>query len=659
MALSVPVRLAAQISPGPLSRAHQSLDEPTHCGQCHGRSRGAMQRLCLECHREIAALIGQHQGYHGRLATGPNGAQRCATCHPEHAGRNFALIAWPDSTPERFDHRTAGWALDGRHAALACARCHQQAFRTAPAAALSPRRGSAGWVGLDTGCASCHTRDDPHRGALGTRCAACHTTGDWAPASRFDHDRSRYPLTGAHRQVSCAQCHLRAGVPPDTASNGRLVPRFRPLRFAECSACHADPHHGALSSRCSTCHVTAGFDVIDHRTFDHAATAFPLLGKHRNVACEACHGANLARPRPSFAACADCHRDVHRGEAVVQGAAVDCRSCHTVDGFVPATFSRADHAATSFALTGAHRDVACAACHVRQRAGSDTAAFVPLRIAVSGCVTCHADPHGGQVASLACATCHTDAAWTAVAFDSAAHARSGFPLIGRHGAVACTACHGIRRAGLPAPTATGVVGPAGVQFRIGETRCADCHADPHGAAAGSIATTDCAGCHSPAGFFPATVPAEAHARFGFVLDGVHGATACRDCHTAWSARRADDTAGATLIAAAAPIGNVPLAVVRARRCAGCHADPHGGQFRSRADSGRCDRCHATDTFIGAARFDHDHDADAAFPLAGAHARVACAACHRRGTGADATRPVVYRPLSRRCEDCHGRSGSGR
>ncbi len=614
-----------------------------------------MQRLCLDCHREIASLMARRQGYHGQLAGRPAAAQRCATCHPEHAGRDFALIAWPDSSPQRFDHRTAGWPLDGKHAALACGRCHQEAFRTAPVAALSPRRSGAGWVGLDTTCSSCHARDDAHRGALGSGCADCHTTGGWSPASRFDHDRSRYPLTGAHRQVICAQCHLRAGMVPDTAADGRPVPRFRPLDFGECSACHADPHRGAMSSRCSSCHVTAGFDVIDHRTFNHAATAFPLLGKHRGVACEACHGPGMARPRPAFAACADCHRDVHRGEATVAGAAVDCRTCHTVDGFVPVTFSRADHAKTRFPLGGAHRDVACAACHIPTRVAGDTATIVPLRIAVAGCATCHADPHGGQVTTPACDGCHTDAAWNTVTFDSAAHARSGFPLAGRHAAIACAACHGVRRPGLPAPAAP-AAGTAGVQFRIGESRCADCHADPHRGGGDSIATGDCAGCHSPAGFFPATVSAEAHARFGFALDGAHGAAACRDCHTQWSARRGDDTAGATLIAAVTPLRPVALAAVRARRCAGCHADPHGGQFRPRADSGRCDACHATDTFIGAARFDHDHDPDAAFPLEGAHARVACGACHRRGSGAAAAGVVTYRPLSRRCEDCHGRSG---
>jgi hypothetical protein len=57
-------------------------------------------------------------------------------------------------------------------------------------------------------------------------------------------------------------------------------------------------------------------------------------------------------------------------------------------------------------------------------------------------------------------------------------------------------------------------------------------------------------------------------------------------------------------------------------------------------------------FAPASHFDHDRDA--AFKLSGAHARVGCAACHRRErTGAPngATR-VVYRPLSAKCESCH-------
>ena len=37
----------------------------------------------------------------------------------------------------RFDHRGAGWALEGRHASLACAKCHATEYRTDPAARIN------------------------------------------------------------------------------------------------------------------------------------------------------------------------------------------------------------------------------------------------------------------------------------------------------------------------------------------------------------------------------------------------------------------------------------------------------------------------------------------------------------------------------------------
>jgi hypothetical protein len=89
---------------------------------------------------------------------------------------------------------------------------------------------------------------------------------------------------------------------------------------------------------------------------------------------------------------------------------------------------------------------------------------------------------------------------------------------------------------------------------------------------------------------------------------------------------------------------------KARRCAECHDSPHGDQFARRKDQGACESCHGLDAFVPATAFDHERDAT--FVLEGAHARVACAACHARERGEGNTTRIVYYPVSHRCESCH-------
>ena len=657
LALALPARSTAQISPGPLSRAHQSLEGTTNCTRCHGTAKDAMPRLCLACHREITTLIAQNRGYHVRDAK--TSGKSCAACHPDHAGRDFNLVAWPAGGRERFDHRTSGWSLEGKHAPLACDRCHRQEFRTGQAATLSPRKTTTGWVGLETNCASCHQRADPHKNSLGPSCEKCHDAAAWSPTPKFDHAASRYPLTGKHVDVACAKCHLAAALGIAPQADGKRVPRFKPLQFAECSACHADPHQGRLSGKCSDCHVTRGFDVRDRRDFNHALTRYLLLGKHRTVACEGCHGRDMAKPRPAFATCATCHADRHAGEATLAGAVVDCAACHRVEGFVPSTFTLAQHRAVRFPLGSKHESVPCAKCHTSTRTTAAAKTTIHIRVAFTTCATCHADPHGNQLAGRACDQCHTDQGWSDSRYDIADHARTRLPLEGRHATLGCASCHGPKRPGLPGLPQTATLGRAGVLFHIPEVACATCHADPHTVAgqARRDASTGCADCHTAVAFKPAAISVESHARFSFRLEGAHRAVPCRDCHTALPPPGPAAGRGATLIAALPSLSRVPLGVPRGKSCSGCHRNPHGMQFVARADSGRCESCHSTDTFIGAPRFDHDRDA--AFSIKGAHAAVSCAKCHRTETVAGISR-VVYRPLPHRCEDCHTvKPGGGR
>jgi hypothetical protein len=102
-------------------------------------------------------------------------------------------------------------------------------------------------------------------------------------------------------------------------------------------------------------------------------------------------------------------------------------------------------------------------------------------------------------------------------------------------------------------------------------------------------------------------------------------------------------------------GAGPAGVLRfaglTQACESCHRDPHQGQFARAGASTSCERCHTTSE-LKAASFDHGKDA--AWPLDGAHARLACSACHRPETR-DGVTFVRYKPLPRTCRGCHAQA----
>ena len=381
----------AQLSPGPLSAAHEELEGVKNCLKCHGVKETRVDPHCLDCHGEIARLRADGRGFHARDAAGA-----CADCHLEHGGREFELIHWDEGSAKDFDHSRTGWNLTGKHAEAECEACHTAAFQKSPTFDLRPAgSGERSWLGLETGCVNCHV--DPHEDRFGQDCAQCHLTSKWQDLveASFDHDRTRYPLRGAHVKVQCSDCH----------KNG-----FAELpRFDECRSCHEDPHDGKATLAgakvdCASCHLVDHFAPATWDVARHANTKMPLEGKHREVSCKGCHGEGKKFDfRPKFAACADCHEDAHAGQL----AKIDkgrCDSCHDVKGFLPSSFTVARHQ-DSWKLEGAHADAKCRACH-----GPERTNLPPLPgIAVTGkagalfrmgdvaCITCHADPHRGEL----------------------------------------------------------------------------------------------------------------------------------------------------------------------------------------------------------------------------------------------------------------------
>jgi len=525
-----------------------------------------MTTRCLACHKEIAWLVERGRGFHAGVRD-----QHCASCHPDHAGRDFAMISWPGGDAQHFDHTRAGWPLEGSHRTTACLDCHKPALRVSQAAKLSERRGPGwGWVGLGRTCVSCH--EDPHRGRLGSACSDCHVETKWKTINRgkFEHDRTRYPLRGRHAEVACEKCH-------DFSGAGKVI------------------------------------------------------------------------RSPSFATCTDCHRDAHAGTATLAGRIVDCASCHTVDGWQPSTYTVAQHRLATYALEGRHQEVKCAACHVKNPLGVPATQLgssgVWMRPVATACRDCHGEDHGSQLATRpdrgACSACHRVAGWKPTTFTVAAHATLRLRLEGRHAEIECSACHGPDRKGLPPLPPVQVLGRAAVAFKLKEIDCVACHVDPHDGR-----YPRCLDCHGLRSFRPSTVDIAVHKRYRFPLEGAHAAVPCVDCH----AEMKHPAVNSSLVLVRWSSPQLLFGAPKAG-CEGCHQTPHGRQFATRADRGACESCHGVDTFRPATRFDHDRDAT--FTLKGAHAAVACNRCHSSSRDASGKSFVIYRPVSGKCEVCHG------
>lgn len=517
--LLIPMREGnAQLSPGPLSKAHESLEGLQNCTQCHDQNQGQIAKQCLSCHMFMRDRIARGQGLHANPEF-----RECETCHVEHQGRDFDLIWW-DGGEKAFDHARAGYRLEGAHARQECRACHQpkNIRRFRPEESDSART----FLGLDTSCVSCHT--DEHRGQLGAACRDCHTLNAWKPAPGFDHSKTKFVLTGRHTITACDKCH--ATVADSLSAADPTFVRFAKVRHDQCTACHTDVHKGRFAAACESCHNTDSWRLTDRTKFDHSKTAYPLLGRHAAVTCDRCHPAGQPRRGVKFERCRDCHSDFHKGAFASRDSAGACEECHSVEGFTPASFSAESHNRTDFILAGAHLAVGCRSCHGEAHAKPPSQ---PLRFVFEStrCADCHKDPHRGtanRLAEFGCESCHTSDAWSVVQFD---HARTEFPLTGKHSAMNCRSCH------LDTVSSSVAARDTAVVFLKGLKDCADCHQDVHAgqflASAGASPAsaglkTECRLCHTTERWKPSTFNHDLQSTYR--LEGAHRRVPCTGCH---------------------------------------------------------------------------------------------------------------------------------
>jgi nitrate/TMAO reductase-like tetraheme cytochrome c subunit len=276
----------------------------------------------------------------------------------------------------------------------------------------------------------------------------------------------------------------------------------------------------------------------------------------------------------------------------------ECSTCHRPEGWTPVRISSAfDHARKGFALTGAHAQTTCRACH-------QSLAF---RDASADCTSCHEDVHRGELGTV-CSKCHTTRSFIDRSAMARGHQLTRFPLDGAHLVTDCRSCH--------LPQAQGQM-----VFLAVSTDCVSCHQSSYQSAANPNHVTggfptQCSQCHGTIAWTPARFN---HDAAGFPLTGAHRAIPCNQCH----------------------VGNNFSGT--AAQCSACHqtdynntTQPNHAQAAFPTD---CVSCHTTSSWT--AQFNHSTRTQ--FPLTGAHRAATCQQCHSDG---------VFQGKSTTCVSCH-------
>jgi hypothetical protein len=505
----------AQFSPGDLSRAHENLEGTQNCTKCHDVGKEIIGTRCLGCHQEIQSQIEAKRGYHFSSI-----GSACVKCHKEHLGRDAKTTLFDEKT---FDHRLTGFTLNGGHGTLKCEQCHKDANIKDPVVQkLLADKPHKSFLGLKQECNSCHA--DVHKGRFSQSCNSCHTTTTWRDVAKFDHARTKFPLTGSHIPVKCEGCHTAIHAPGKEKQFD-----FTTKAFTDCTPCHTTPHGAKFADRtCQSCHTTVSWKETPKKGFDHNLTAYKLVGKHALVQCSGCHtkmvgGKPTNKLHMAFKKCTDCHADKHDG-AFASKYKNDCAICHTEQGYTPSVYTLSQHNQSHFPLTGSHIATLCGQCH---RTKTNNKLY--FRYESMECVSCHKDPHKGAFKKVmqetGCGKCHTTDEWKAVSFD---HSKTEFALKDKHTSVACAQCH-------KSMLSDGI----SIELTKLEKRCESCHKDIHQSQFAISEKTECSTCHREEGWKNVTFNHETQSSFS--LTGAHAKVECKACH------RSEQANGATFI----------------------------------------------------------------------------------------------------------------
>ncbi len=474
----------------------------------------------------------------------------------------------------------------------------------------------------------------------------------------FNHQNTRFPLSGMHVKVTCETCHkggIFKGTPVacigcHNTSLAKGKPLNHPKTSDQCVDCHnsfdfsqvhvdhskiskgcischnnktaegKNKNHIKSNNNCEDCHLTSTWRIAH---FDHETTHEP---------CQTCHDNIRATGKPfthirSTNDCAQCHRTVSWKVGVFDhtGIVDGCAKCH--DG-ISATGKSSNHLNTSNACQNCHTTVAWSPAKFDHKDQS---------VQGAACVDCHDGRRatGRSNAHFAtntndCALCHTTVAWKPANWDHqfaldlsscvSCHTGQHLPALGKINAPNphvpsnndCTACH----------SATNFVTWAGAKMDHSAifTGCVNCHNGTFLAAGKPvvaknqthIASTDsCESCHlalKGVSFKPAMLP----------LDHSQVKGACISCHN-----------GKQSISTGPIVGKL-----------------QGLKATHLPTSDSCDFCHTTVQFIPATKFDHTQATNVAN----------CVSCHNGvlATGMLTGPSKFHVPVlgGGQCTDCH-------
>ena len=187
-----------------LSGAHLAVP----CKNCHFKTdKWHFRKIgekCIDCHQNI----------HGNEITDKYMQNNnCLECH---SIENWNTIS--------FDHALTTFPLGGKHKSVSCGECHYKEEE--------PGKKVFRFISLDSKCETCHA--DVHYGQFikngNSNCGRCHTYDDWKPG-RFDHNKTRFSLEGAHQKLKCSRCH-----PTITINHNQYV-KYK-LDDFRCASCH-------------------------------------------------------------------------------------------------------------------------------------------------------------------------------------------------------------------------------------------------------------------------------------------------------------------------------------------------------------------------------------------------------------------------------------
>lgn len=178
------------------------------CQNCHfNEEKWHFRNIGNDCN-------GCHENVHGNELTQKYLPEnKCTSCHLTD---NWQKI--------NFNHALTDFNLEGKHREVSCGKCHTivtddgKVFR---------------FASTKSNCESCHK--DIHFSQFttsgNTNCLRCHSFENWKP-EKFDHEKTKFSLLGAHSKLSCGQCHKLTTVDEKTYIKYKL-------EDFKCASCHS------------------------------------------------------------------------------------------------------------------------------------------------------------------------------------------------------------------------------------------------------------------------------------------------------------------------------------------------------------------------------------------------------------------------------------